>query len=281
MRPQPTTLFLSLLVVLFAIGSTSCDLINPEEQIPSFIRIDSISPVLDGDTQVVHEIVDAWVYDNEKLVGVYEMPATVPILRDGQANIRIRPGVKLNGLAASRWKYEFLEDFSEDVELFEDSVISLNPILRYRENAVIPWSEDFSSSSVELTLSSISQGSLLFSNGVANLHLSAGESLFECKSTVSPDLPDAGASVILEFRYKCDHEFRISLISESSFSTVQTPVYLVSPSEDWNYLYINLSGAVSSLIGYNEHAPAFGFVRADGYENDINVYLDNIRLIHF
>ena len=281
MRPQPTTLFLSLLVVLFALGSTSCDLINPEEQIPSFIQIDSISPVLDGDTQVVHEIVDAWVYDNEKLVGVYEMPATVPILRDGQANIRIRPGVKLNGLAASRWKYEFLEDFSEDVELFEDSVISLNPILGYRENAVIPWSEDFSSSSVDLTKSSISQGSLLFSNGVANLHLSAGEDLFECKSTVSPDLPDAGASVILEFRYKCDHEFRISLISESSFSTVQTPIYLVSPSEDWNYLYINLSSTVSSLIGYNEHAPAFGFVRAAGSESDINVYLDNIRLIHF
>lgn len=288
MITRPATSYILLLTALI-FGSSSCDLINPEEQIPSFLCVDSIAMNV-GNLQGTntHDIVDAWVFDNEQLVGVYELPAVVPILSTGETNIRIRPGVKVNGQAASRSPLSFLEDFSGGVELFEDSVVCVNPTLSYRSNVATPWVEDFEISSQQtLTTTSLSEQTIALVTGSeaidgksALLSLNPNQFIFECKSTGEFQLPSAGAEVILEFSYKCNHPFIVSVVSTNPGGSVQTPVFQVNPSEDWNHIYISLTQVASTLFT-GLHSPAFGFVRNTGYEDDINVYLDNIRLIHF
>ena len=241
-----------------------------------------------GHGNAIHDIVDAWVFDNEQLVGVYELPAVVPILRGGDANIRVRPGVKLNGQASSRWPYEFLEDFVQTVELFEDSVVCISPTLPYKENAQTPWVEDFETSTQQsLTATSVSQNSVeivsgeeAFDTKSAKLSLLPGQSIFECQSNQAFPLPDAGASVILEFSYKCTRPFVVSVFSSNPGGSVQTPVLQVNASEEWNHIYISLTDIASQFFT-GQHRPVFGFIRTDSSDEEITVYLDNIKLSHF
>jgi hypothetical protein len=64
----------------------SCDIINPEEEVPSFIRIDSFSFKTEYATQGFpsFDIPDAHVYVDNKLIGIYELPAQVPVMKTGR-----------------------------------------------------------------------------------------------------------------------------------------------------------------------------------------------------
>lgn len=287
MRSRSTILSIVLFFVWLAC-STSCDLINPEEKIPSFICIDSISFDAGGHGNTYNKIVDAWVYDNEQLVGVYEMPAVVPILNSGDVNIRIRPGVILNGQAASRYRLNFLEDFEGSVELFEDSVVCVNPALSYKDWVSFPWLEDFDDSNVmTLMASNINEAGLTITSGSEALddqsvllRLPDGKNVMEYKRSSDIPLPSGGADVILEFSYKCNHTFLVGLISITPAGTIQTGVMAVSPSEEWNHLYVNLTEVASTYFTATGHIPFFGLVREEGFEGDIEVYLDNIRILH-
>jgi hypothetical protein len=69
--------FASLLIV------SSCELINPVEEIPSFIQIDSFvmeDNVLADEGSLSHDIRDAWVFIDDEMIGIYELPARIPIL---------------------------------------------------------------------------------------------------------------------------------------------------------------------------------------------------------
>lgn len=286
-----STFTILLSVILIVLGSmSSCDLINPEEQIPSFLCIDTIAinpTSLQGTDD--HDIVDAWVFENEKLVGVYELPAVVPILKSGESDIRIRPGVKVNGQVGSRWAVEFLEDYIGTIELFEDSVVCVNPTLTFKPNVVIPWQEDFESSSlITLTATDLSQENVLVITGeeayqskTALLRLPAGEDFFECKSAEAFPLPDAGASVILEFTYKCNHVFNVGLLSGNSSTTVQTPILQINPTDEWKHIYVSLTQTASAIFTATGHAPFFWYIREEGMDDEIKVYIDNIRVLHF
>jgi hypothetical protein len=151
-----------------------------------------------------------------------------------------------------------------------------------------PWLEDFEVSSQQsITTTSLSEETITVVTGEealdgksALLSLSPDQFIFECKSTGEYPLPSAGAEVILEFSYKCNHPFVVSVVSTNPGGSVQTPVFQVNESEEWNHIYVSLADVASTLFT-GEHSPAFGFVRNSGFEEEINVYLDNIRLIHF
>lgn len=69
--------------------------------VPSYIHIEKIdvSTVYELYGSDSHKITDAWVYVDGDLQGIYELPATFPILATGQHTIMVRPGIKLNGIA--------------------------------------------------------------------------------------------------------------------------------------------------------------------------------------
>ncbi len=287
-RIRPT-IFLFVLVLL-ASSYTSCDLINPEEQIPAFIRVDSFSLATNASTQgnPVHQFTDAWVYNDEKLVGVYELPAVVPVLAEGDANIRIRGGIKLNGQVGSRIPNLFTKDFQAVVELFPDSQVHINPTLTYNNWVNFDWLEDFDGSGVSVTQTSTSQGvvervsgSEAFDGRSLKLTLNADELFFECKKVGDAiPLPGGGTPVIMEFTYRCNNSFVVGLFSNDQTGTIQTSIMVINPSENWNHIYVNLTDVVSGNASYTGHLPFFGFIKDENVSGQSFVYLDNIRLLH-
>ncbi len=280
--------FQLLILVLICASYNACDLINPEEKIPAFIRIDSISlATVSGEGPADANIVDAWVFENEQLVGVYELPATVPILKDGETPIRISAGIKMNGQVGSRIQYLFTEDFQSNIELFPDSEIHVNPTVTFKDGVTFKWLEDFENAGLSLEATSFSErevirieGSEAYDGRSAGLFLDADEDRFECRTGNAFDFSDGGSAIMLEITYKCNHPFFVGLFSRYAGGTLQTRILGLYPSEDWNRVYMNLTDVVSSSASFIDHRPYFGFIRDEGFEGEIEIYLDNIRLIH-
>jgi len=288
-RLQPT-IFLFILVFLTS-SYTSCELINPEEQIPAFIRVDSISLSTNASTEgkPVQNFTDAWVYDNEKLVGIYELPAIVPILREGDANIRIRGGIKLNGQVGTRIPYFFSKDFSQTVELFPDSQVHINPTLTFLEGVTFDWLENFDNpTTISLVKTPQSQADVRlitdtesYDGKSLKLALEADQIIFECKlAGAGVDIPGGGTPSILEFTYRCNNSFVVGLFSTDPGGTIQTPIIVLNPTEDWNHIYVNLTDAVSANPNFSAQNPFFGFLRDEGVEGEAFVILDNIRMMY-
>ena len=78
-------LIFPLLVLILTLSA--CDLINPDEDAPGFIQVDSItfnpSPTA-GTTgsSASTNIKDVWVYIDNEFQGVYELPAKFPVLKN-------------------------------------------------------------------------------------------------------------------------------------------------------------------------------------------------------
>lgn len=281
--------FVFLLFTFMMMAASSCDLINPEEQIPAFIRIDSIQlSTANGEGNSTDNFVDAWVYENEKLLGVYELPATVPVLKDGVADIRVRAGVKLNGQVASRIPWLFTRDYQNEIGVYPDSIIHLNPTLSFNDWVSFDWVEDFEGSGNTVVLSSNSQGSVsrvsgseAFDGQSLKISMNAGENLVESvRGGNALPLPGQGTPVMLEITYRCNNSFVVGLYSDDPGGTVQQSILVLNPKEDWNHVYVNLTDAIGSNANFFRHKPFFGFLRDEGVEGEAYVYIDNIRLLH-
>jgi hypothetical protein len=281
--------FVVLLFSMVMMASSSCDLINPEEQVPAFIRIDSIQlATSNGEGTSIENFVDAWVFENEKLLGIYELPATVPVLKEGLADIRIRAGVKLNGQVSTRIPWLFCRDYQNQVELFSDSITHINPTLTYSNWVTFDWLEDFDGAGNSVTLSNNSPGNIervtgseAFDGKSLKISIDAEESIVECRRGGDPlQLPSQGTPVMLEMTYRCNNQFVVGLYSSDLGGTVQQSIIVFNPKEEWNHVYINLTDAIGSNANYFQHQPFIGFMRDEDVEGEAYVYLDNIRLLH-
>jgi hypothetical protein len=135
-------LFLSISIILII---SSCELYNPSEPIPAYIHIDKINLTTTFSTEGSnsHKITDAWIYIDEQLVGCFELPATFPVLYEGSHQIKIRPGIKVNGIAATRSPYPFYINYDTIVNLQKGAKLNLTPTVKYRSNMTFNFMEDF------------------------------------------------------------------------------------------------------------------------------------------
>ncbi len=271
----------------------SCEVINPEEGIPSYIQIDTISLTTSyaGEGTNSHKITDAWVYVDDELVGTYELPALVPVLKSGSHKVTVNAGIKMNGISATRIPYPFYQPYEITAELFPDSVITLQPNVHYYSTTTFAWKEDFESPGYTLELTGMSDTTLnrvtgtpdVFEGNVSGLFAMRNPPhiLFECKTINEYALPKGGTPVFLELNYKCNNTFRIGIFeNEQGGASQQVPqTILINKSENWNKIYVNLTNEVSlfaNAINYNVY---FGVIPDDGNPQPM-VYVDNIKLIY-
>ena len=144
-----STLLILLSLAFLSLATISCKKFEGGQTTPSFIHIDSVS--VSGDYFVygatTHKITDAWVYVDDQLVGVYELPSTFPILKKGPHKVSVYGGIKVDGRSTVRNPYPFYKPLVyERLNLVEDSIINLQPVLNYYpigDGVNFAWSEDF------------------------------------------------------------------------------------------------------------------------------------------
>ncbi|HRS54383.1 MAG TPA: hypothetical protein P5250_06725, partial [Bacteroidales bacterium] len=198
---------LILLLSIFFIAS--CELINPPEKTPSFVHIQAINlstNVIEQGTNS-SKITDAWVYVDEDIIGAFELPATIPILKTGYHKITIKPGIQLNGTAATRSIYPFYNPIELNIQLVEDQILDLGTLTTtYNNNTKFAWKEDFEQAGITIDPSSKSDTNIkkitdpnkvFEGNGSGIINLDNIKSIFEGISNVAYTLPNDGKSVFL------------------------------------------------------------------------------------
>ncbi len=295
MRVSIRAAFLMIFFAFAGILQTGCNKFEGDQFVPAYLRIDTIRFSTEYATQGsnTHNITDAWVYVNGQLIGAFELPATFPVLARGTQRLEIRPGIKLNGIAATRVPYPFMKPIIVDnFGFFEDSVVRFNPQTNYYENLRFLWKEDFENISLTLEKTNQSDTSIYRTEPANNpeawlsgnsahsgfVHLQGNRKFFRIITFQGFNLPGNGSPVFLELDYKCDKAFGLGLLARID-NTIETfPLVVINKSLKWNKIYINLTPVVSS---YNnaEYFKIY-FESELGTDTEARFYFDNIKLIH-
>src|SRR5690348_12276879 len=72
-----------ILLVLLGMSMQNCNTINPRETTPTYIHIDSFRTK----PGFSHKITAVWVYYNNSPVGVFDLPATIPVMASGTGKL--------------------------------------------------------------------------------------------------------------------------------------------------------------------------------------------------
>ncbi len=280
-------LFLFALLVAFIVLS-SCD--GKDEGVPAYIQIDTIAVAINNEAKEGsnnHAITDVWVYINDIYQGNYEVPARFPILNTGKQQITLRAGIKLNGIAATREEYPFYHYIDIDTVLTPAETIHLKPKFSYISNATF-WIEDFNQADIKLGETSQTNTDTSIQHVEDPLHTSpqlyyggifvdAENPNFINATNMETDpikYSDAERRLMLEFEYKNNQAFRVSLLTGSHKYDVE----ILMPSSEWKTIYIDLTPTVKKNPA-EKYALAFSTVY-DG-EKKGEVYLNNVKLVHY
>lgn len=281
--------FLLLISPLGAGVFFSC---NKEEPIPSYIRIDNIYLTTNYSVQGSNssKILDAWIYVDDQLIGGFEMPCTVPVLAEGSHEIKIRAGIKENGIAETRIYYPFYEIITQTVTLTRGQITTLNPTTTYSQFADFTWLEDFTSASPSIcdTVNSdtvIKQttvpSEVFEGTGSGVVVLGSGTTGYIGVSCNKYALPKDGSPVFLEMNYNCNTEFSVGIVGYTSNNTldVQWTSLTLNPTSGWNKVYVNLTNSIA--VGTNSTKFGIFFSMAkDANLSTSYFYLDNVKLVN-
>ena len=267
-----------IIALLLLISIVSCKKDNINE-VPSYITIESITL----DENSTHNITDAWVYIDDNLQGVYELPANFPLLVQGKHKLRVKAGIKDNGIAGTRIPYPFYSSYIvEEQEFNPEATMAITPKVHYLESANF-FIEDFEGIGIDLETTSISDTSIIeFNNG--NNKYGGGiliDSIitFEITTDELNNLPQAGAPVYLELDYKCNTKILIGVYVNFPQSVLQKDLLWINPKNEWNKIYINLTAAISEAVGANFFKVFIGMTR--DFTLDTNtIYFDNLKVVY-
>lgn len=285
------SLVILLSCFVFSLFLNACKKLNPDEPIPAYIHIEKISLTTATAQQGSNsaKISDAWVYIDDKLIGCFELPATFPVLYEGTHEIKVRAGIKVNGISATRAPYPFYEIYVQKAELRKNTRLTIKPVVSYASFTKFNFMENFDGVGIMLapgpagtadTMKQTFDSKLVFEGKGSGLtRLKRNQVTFQCVSNTSYVLPQGGSPVFLEFNYKCNHNFVAGIYAHTNTNTSMIPVIGINPSENWNKMYVYLTPSVSGASNVTDFNIYFAMYNDEAADN-LELLIDNIKLVY-
>lgn len=288
-----------IVLFVFLTNITSCNRFEGNQEIPAYIHVDTFlfSTEYPYEGANSHKITDVWLYVDGNVLGCYELPATIPVLERGEHAVLLIPGIKLNGISATRTINPFYKPYEIPSYEFKEGVIdTIHPSTRYysKEESTINFRfmEDFENQ-VLLEESDNSDTTIVrterddpnvWKDAEDNSHYSGyvwlGDTTdFFCITSNEhfSDLPNQGDYIFLEIDYKCTEQFKVGLLARTG-GLKQIDLIYVNPSPTWNKIYVNLGPNITD----NQEATYFDFFISGNLNGsqEAEYYFDNIKLIY-
>lgn len=249
---------------------------------------------VDDAGQLTQNLSEVWVYVDNKIIGVFELPCKIPILASGNVNIQLYPAIRNNGIAATKKIYPFVEPLELQMDLTAGETYTIPMVTRYYSNVKF-WIEDFESpSQVKLETDPTSTAALTLDDDPAialpggssygQIHFTASDSLWLAYTTENQVLPQSGAEVYLEIDYRNSNSLLSGVLGISNSSIKQNPHILLNAQDPssmvWKKIYIDLKEIVSGSTSADYFKQYFrGLIDEGNSQSDI--YIDNIKVVHF
>ncbi len=301
-----TTLKFIAIAMVSGFVFQSCEIINPPEQIPFYLRIDSTSFLDSSDVpprytkRGVQDITDAWVSVDGEYIGTYEIPTTIPVMKEaGTHRIEIIPGILANGQNNDRRIYPFFSPYYQTIQTTEGSVDTIYSKFAYRTNqpkyppeGVGQFPEGFEgagtifktagSSKID-TIIRTSDPALVFDGNFSlKFELDPSKDYVEFETSKSYSLPVAsGLNIYTELNFRTDVQLLVGVYAENVLSgqIINIPYINLNPTQDqWKKIYIDLT---QDLSGFRTHRFKLYFKASHNPSlSSSKILLDNIKLIH-
>ena len=264
----------------------SCNLINPTEGIPSYLQIDTFGfSVLPGQGTASTKITDVWVYNENSLVGAYEMPKTFPILDSGPTKLIFSPGIWDNGISETRVIYPFYFPDTITLNLQPGKISPINPHFTYRPSTKFYFDEDFEAGNLfsqfggDTNMVRIMDIEDVFEGGFSGkISLDHEHPYYQGISGSSYTFP-IGEPVFLELNYKCDQPFQVGLYGTQAAGSIFYYKWTINTKQNWNKIYLDMGADVGSL-GADSYQILIKAV-FDSTRTSSDIYLDNIKLVSY
>lgn len=290
------------LLILFMVFVVSCRKFEGDLQLPSYLRIDSIQVNTDPDLQgsPSENITTAFIYVDDQIVGIYELPTVAPILAEGTHKVRIDAGINMNGSKSYRVYYPFYKAIIQDIDFTSLDTIDLNGSqyisnTSYWDNTQFLWMVDFEDPSynldsiqtstvdIERTPKDDPEAYLEYNSHYSGvIKLTADKSLFYIASNAESgegfklerlqNIP-----IFLEVNFKCTNVFTFGVFANGS-SVEPKDVLVFNETAEWKKIYINLKPVVDASVNAVDFNMYFKGVHYTGADTTY-IYLDNIKLI--
>jgi hypothetical protein len=269
---------------------TEWDLItNPDENAADYYKPGVLT----------HGIKDVWLYVDNSLVGVFEVPFKVPVLSEGTKEIRMIPGIHANGISATKVKYPFFEPYVVTMDLVQNETYHIDPVTMYA-TATEFWIEDFEDTSQEFIDGNGSLATLVVSSDASVLDPVINEGQFGRISLTSSDnvyigstnvagsgtpigLPK-GVDCYLEIDYHNTADLTTGLLALSSTDGFTNPLVRLNKQFEsevqWKKIYIDLREVVSGSTSAEYFEFTLDALLPSGVVSaEINI--DNVKAVHF
>lgn len=287
------------LVLLFCCGLlfSACVKNNPD---PVWLTINEWTLNSNGNNleeplMLTDNLSEVWLYVDNKLVGVFELPCTVPVLASGDnVKIQMLPAIRNNGIAATKKAYPFLKPYEVTMSLTPGESRTFNPTTQYFDNVHF-ITEDFTQAQFDFTTDPLSTASITREansnismtpgNPYGRIHLTTSDSLWIGYSSEDQDLPGGGTEVYLEIDYMNTNSLLTGVLGIAADGAVaQNPNISLNPqsaaSMRWKKIYIDLKEIVSnstSAVAFRQYLRA----KLDDGLSEGDVYIDNIHVVYF
>jgi len=270
-----------------------CNVINPAEPVPTYIKIDSFhfvqhDPVEEG--PIAHNITCAWIYYNNNPIGAFDLPCNVPVITEGDKGlISVWPGIALNGLVDLQPIYAFYNFDSTTLVTDPGGVREFTPVAKYLNDAKFPYKEDFEignsfqafdpDATGQPVIQRTKEAQYVLSGGGGGLiELTADHPYSENISNTGFSIPQGEAYI--EISYKCSVPFEIGM-----YNTLNTGVdaynyiFGVKATDTWKKIYIELGSFTGTYKG-KDHKVLIKTSLTSGQSSGY-VALDNIKVVTF
>ncbi|MFB6258419.1 MAG: hypothetical protein ABEH38_06980 [Flavobacteriales bacterium] len=281
-------------VLLFGSG---CEVIDPKEKTPSFIKVQNptvkTDPSIEGSNS--HDIQYGWVYVDDQLQGVYELPAKVLTSKSGVRNVKVRAGIHENGIIKEKIPYPFYRTFSMDTNLRSGKSTVVEPEFRYYDQQDISiWVEDFNNPNTVQVLARPSSDTLLEvtqSNdktfegaGSGKIPITNERDYFLGASDGNFQF-DVGNEVFLELDYKTSDTLNVGLLAKYPQKTLKRSLVNLNATRRsdgslyWNKVYIRLT----PIVGEESEASEFEVFIQSTLQTGVSqgtILIDNFKVLY-
>jgi hypothetical protein len=245
--------------------------------------------------ELTHNFSDAWVYIDNKLIGVFEVPFRIPVLVSGESEITLYPTIKDNGISAVKRIYPFVDPYIITADLVQNQTLTINPVTQYKNNIQINlWdfedpNDDFEETPQSTVTAFVDNDPSILGpyNGGGYLSTSFNDTEREWQATNAGGpivLPKQGAEVYLEVDYHNTLSLLTGVVAIETGSATNNVNVLLNPQEasevQWKKIYIDLSTIVSGFPSASGYYMSYDAFLPDSLSN-AQINLDNIKLIRF
>ncbi len=277
--------------VFFFSGVSGCGFLDSADDKPAYLNVNSValntSELLISNS---HNIKDAWVFADGVSLGINTIPFTIPVLiSSSETEMILQAGVRNNGVLSNPIPYPFYKSIRYTETYESDVTVEKDLEFAYLDNVVFDFEESFEStnlfskdedndSATSLNISNLeskdgqNSGRMNLTSDHSSMEVSTG-AVFTVEGV-------AGSPAYLEFDYKNDINLLVGLVGVVGNQEFAEFKVLMTPRDEWTKIYIELSNELAST-GLEGYRIIFGAQITDPELEEADVYIDNVRLVHF